>query len=120
MFFLLRPTLTSLPFTGEPFANGDLSLGPASILLVVAGVPLAAAAAARLALRRVQISPLSVSRRITPPAPRAYRLLPLFAGIAELAYFAAAGPPSSTGGQILANFSGCLLIMAGLSSPARG
>jgi FtsX-like permease family len=114
VFFLLRPVLTNIPFTGESFAPGDMSLGLLDILLVTIGVPVAAAAAARAAMRRVQVSPLGVSRRITPPAPRPYRLLPLAAGIAELAYFAGAGPPTGTGAQILAYFSGFLLIMAGL------
>ena len=39
--------------------------------VVALGVPLAAAVAARLALRRVQISPLGVTRRVTPQPPRA-------------------------------------------------
>jgi hypothetical protein len=114
LFFLLRPLLVGVPFTGEPFAPGDLSLGAVDILLVAIGVPLAAAGAARVALRRVQISPLGVTRRVTPPAPRAYRLVPLAAGVGELLYFVAVGTPKRTGGQILAYFSGCFLIMAGL------
>ena len=114
VFFVLRPALTAFPFTGQPFAPGDLSLGLADVLLVAFGVPLAAAAAARAALRRVQISPLGVSRRVTPQAPRAYRLVPLVAGIIELAYFVEVGRPKSTGGQIQAYFSGCFLIMSGL------
>jgi hypothetical protein len=114
VFFLLRPVLTNLPFTGAPFAPGDLSLGLVDLLLVVVGVPLAAVAAARIAMRRVQISPLGVTRRVTPSAPRAYRLVPLLAGVAELAYFVEVGRPKSTGGQIEAYFSGCLLMMAGL------
>ena len=114
LFFLLRAVLAKVPFTGEPFAPGDLSLRTVDVVLVVFGVPLASAAAARVALRRVQISPLGVSRRATPPAPRAYRLVPLLAGIAELTYFVAVGRPGSTGGQIEAYFFGCLLTMAGL------
>jgi len=114
VFFLLRPALTNVPFTGQPFAPGDLSLNAVNTVLAVLGVPIAAAAAARIAMRRVQISPLGVTRRVTPPAPRAYRLLPLAAGVAELAYFAAAGSPEGTGAQILVYFSGFLLIMAGL------
>ena len=114
VFFLLRPLLTGVDFTGEPFAHGDLSLNLIDVLLVVIGVPVAAAVAARIAMRRVQISPLGVTRRVTPPMPRAYRLLPLAAGIAELAYFVAVGTPKGTGAQILAYFSGCFLIMAGL------
>jgi hypothetical protein len=116
VFFLLRPVLTNVPFTGQPFAPGDLSLNAVDILLAVLGVPIAAVAAARIAMRRVQISPLGVTRRVSPPAPHAYRLLPLAAGVAELAYFAAAGSPEGTGAQILVYFSGFLLIMAGLVS----
>jgi hypothetical protein len=114
VFFLSRPAMTNIAFTGQTFAPGDLSLGLVDIVLVAIGVPLAAAAAARVALRRVVISPLGVTRRVTPAAPRAYRLVPLVAGVVELAYFVDVGRPKSTGGQIDAYFSGCLLIMIGL------
>ena len=114
LFFAFRPLVTNVPFTGQAFAPGDLSLSPTDILLVAVGVPIAAALAARVALRRVVISPLGVSRRVTPPPPRAYRLVPLVAGIAELSYFVEVGRPKSTGGQIDAYFGGCLLIMVGL------
>ena len=115
VYFLLHPVLVAIPsFTGTPFAPGDLSLSLADILLVAIGVPAAAAAAARVALRRVQISPLGVSRRVTPPAPRAYRVIPLLAGIGELAYFAGVGHPASSSAQVRAYFLGFLLIMTGL------
>jgi FtsX-like permease family protein len=115
LYFLLHPVLVAIPsFTGAPFAPGDLSLRLTDILLVAIGVPAAAAAAARVSLRRVQISPLGVSRRVTPPAPRAYRVIPLLAGVGELAYFAGAGHPLTSGGQVRAYFLGFLLIMAGL------
>jgi hypothetical protein len=115
LYFLVHPALLAVPsFTGEPFAPGDLSLGLADILLVAIGVPAAAAAAARVALRRVQISPLGVTRRVTPPAPRAYRVIPLLAGLGELGYFVSVGHPGSSGGQIEAYFLGFLLVMAGL------
>jgi hypothetical protein len=113
LFFLFRPALAAIPFTGVQFFPSDLSLGVADILLVAIGVPAAAAAAARLALRGVRISPLGVSRRVTPRAPRAWRLIPLAAGIGELAYFAGRRP-STTDGQIQAYLSGILLIMVGL------
>jgi FtsX-like permease family protein len=114
LFFLLRTPLAAVPFTGVPFFPGDLSLSLVDILAVAIGVPVAAAAAALLALRRVQISPLGVTRRVTPRAPRAWRLIPLLAGLAELVYFVAAGHPKTTGGQIQAFLPGFLLIMAGL------
>ena len=114
LFFLLRPALTTADFTGEPFFPGDLSPGLADILLVAIGIPAAAAVAARVALRRVQISPLGVSLRVTPRALRAWRVIPLLAGIAELSYFAVAGHPGTTGGQAVAFFLGFLLLMTGL------
>src|SRR6266568_6343934 len=114
LFFGLHPALTDVAFTGQRFAPGDLSLGVLDILVVATGVPIAAVVSARLAMRRVQTSPLGVSRRVTPPAPRAYRLVPLIAGVADLVYFVVAGHPKSTGGQILAYLSAGFLLIAGL------
>lgn len=114
VFIPLRPALTHASFTGQPFALGDLTLHIGDFLAVVVGVPMAAVAAARVALRRVRITPLGVSRRATPPAPRLYRILPLVAGIGELAYFVAVGHPQSSNGQLLAYFTGFLLVMVGL------
>jgi len=114
LFFLLRPVVAGIPFTGEPFFPGDLSLSLADILLIAIGVPLLAAAAARIALRRLQISPLGVSRRVAPAPPRAWRVIPLLAGIGELGYFAAAGHPETTSGQTQAFFPGFLLLIVGL------
>lgn len=114
LFLLLRPVLSGISFTGQPFAAGDLSLGPTEVVVVALGVPTAAVLAARIALRRVHISPLGVSRRVTPKPPRAIRLIPLAAGVAELAYFAAVGHPQSTGDQLWAYLLGFLMIMVGL------
>jgi hypothetical protein len=114
LFYALRPALAEVPFTGDRFFLADLSLNTPDVLLVALGVPLAAAAAARLAMRRVLVSPLGVSRRVTPPAPRAWRVLPLVAGLGELWYFVLAGRPQSTPGQIQAYLTGILLTMAGL------
>jgi len=114
LFFLLRIPLAGVPFTGEPFFPADLSLSPTDVLLVAIGVPVAAALAARLALRRVNISPLGVSRRVTPKPPRAWRVLPLVAGLAELGFFVVHGRPQSVGGQIQALVPGTLLILVGL------
>jgi hypothetical protein len=114
-YLLLHPLLLAIPsFTGQPFEPGDLSLRLADILVVAIGVPVAAAVAARIAMRRVQISPLGVARRVTPPAPSAWRVIPLVLGIAELAYFAGAGHPNNTSSQVLAYFLGFLLTMAGV------
>jgi hypothetical protein len=112
-YLLAHPLLTHVSLTGKPFEPGDLSLSIGDTLLAALGVPIAAGVAARVALRRVQVSPLGVVRRVTPPKPRAYRLVPLVAGIGELAYFVAVGHPKTAGAQIEAYFLGFLLIMLG-------
>ncbi len=114
IFFLLRTPVAGIPFFGEPFFPGQLSLSPADILAVAIGVPVAAVAAARLALRRVHISPLGVARRTTPKPPRARRTLPLLAGLAELGFFAVRGGQLSIGAETQVLVSGFLLIIVGM------
>jgi hypothetical protein len=114
LFFVLRVPLAAVPFTGAPFFPGDLSLSLPDILLVSIGVPAAAVVVARLALRRVNISPLGVTRRVTPAPPTAFRVLPLLAGLAELGFFVVHGRPATVPGQIQAFLPGFLLIMIGL------
>jgi hypothetical protein len=114
LFFVFRPLLYHVPFTGAPLAEGDLSLHWINLVLVVIGVPVAAVVSARLALRRVQISPLGVKRRATSRPPRIVRIIPLLAGIAVLAYFDAAGKPGAIGGQLLELIAGFVLLVVGL------
>jgi hypothetical protein len=114
IFFLLRIPVAGIPFIGQPFFPAELSLSPPDILAVAIGVPAAAAAAALLALRQVCISPLGVARRATPPPPRAWRVLPLLAGLAELGFFTVHGIPASAGGQVPVFVPGFLLIIVGL------
>jgi hypothetical protein len=114
LFFVFRPLLYHVPFTGAPLAQGDLSLHWIDIVLAVIGVPVAAVVSARLALRRVQISPLGVNRRASSRPPRIVRIIPLLAGIAVLAYFDAVGKPGSNGSQILEVLVGFVLLIVGL------
>ncbi len=114
LYFLTVPALVHVPFTGHPLQAGDLRVGLFDVVVVIIGVPFAAAIAARIALRRVQVSPLGVSRRVTPQPPRWYRVIPLLAGIAELAYFESVGRPTSSGAQTEAYLLGFFLIMVGL------
>ncbi|GAA2624309.1 FtsX-like permease family protein [Dactylosporangium fulvum] len=113
LFFALRPGIATIPFTRDPFYPADLSLSMADTLVVALGIPAGAVVAAWLALRRVQISPLGVSRRVTPKPPRAWRLIPLAAGLAELTYFIGRRPDTSNQ-QIVAYLSGFVLILIGL------
>jgi len=114
LFFVFRPLLYHVPFTGVPFAEGDLSLPWIDIVLAVIGVPVAAAVSAHLALRRVLISPLGVTRRASSRPPRMVRIIPLLAGIAVLAYFDSVGKPGSNGGQLLEVLVGFVLLIVGL------
>ena len=114
LFLVFRHPLAAIPFTGAPFHPADLSLSALDVVLIALGVPAGAALAARLALRRVRISPLGVSRRVTPRPPRAYRLIPLVLGIAELAYFLVGRHPQSSIAQVAVYLAGFLMIMVGL------
>jgi hypothetical protein len=114
LFFVLRIPLAAIPFTGQSFFPAELSLSLPDILAVAAGVPTAAAVVARLALRRVNISPLGVTRRVTPAPPRAWQVLPLLAGLADLGFFTVRGMPASPAGQVLLFVPAFALIMIGL------
>ena len=114
IFLGLRGPLATIPFTGQPFFPGDLSLRLPDFLTVAIGVPVAAAVSARLALHRVRISPLGVTRRVTPKPPGAWRVLPLLAGLAELGFWVVRGAPKTIPGQVQALLPGFALIMAGL------
>jgi len=114
LLFVFRPLLYRVPFTGAPLAEGDLSLHWLDVVLAVIGVPVAAVVSARLALRRVQISPLGVNRRAASRPPRSVRIMPLLAGSAVLAYFDAAGKPGAIGGQLLELLVGFVLLVVGL------
>ncbi|MEV5210732.1 FtsX-like permease family protein [Micromonospora sp. NPDC053740] len=113
LFYAFRDPLAGIPFTGMPFFPSDMSLGVLNILLVALGVPAGAALAAEISLRRVRISPLGVTRRVTPRAPRAYRLIPMVLGVAVL-FFAIGFRPETSDGQAAVFLPGLLLIMAGL------
>ncbi|MFJ6772807.1 FtsX-like permease family protein [Kitasatospora sp. NPDC091257] len=113
LYLALRPPAADVPFTGGRFHLDDLTLTGLQILGTALAVPLAAAVAARFALRRVAISPLGVSRRVTPQPPRAWRLIPLLAGLAELVYFVGRRPATGNG-QAAAYLPGFLLVMLGL------
>jgi hypothetical protein len=114
IFFLLRIPVAGIPFIGQPFFPAELTLSLMDILAVAIGVPVFAAVVARLALHRVHISPLGVARRATPRPLRAWRVVPLLAGLAELGFWTIHGHPTSAGGQVQAFVSSFALVLAGL------
>ncbi len=114
IFFGLRIPVAGIPFVGQPFFPGQLTLSLFDVIVVAVGVPVAAAVAARLALRRVNISPLGVTRRVTPKPPGVWRVVPLLLGLAELGFWEAHGHPASIQGQIQAFVTSFALIIIGL------
>lgn len=113
LFYAFRGRLAGIPFTGDPFFPSDMSLRPLDVLVVAIGVPAGAALAAWVSLTRVRISPLGVTRRVTPRPPRAWRLTPLVLGIGVLT-FAIGHRPETSGGQTAIFLPGLLLVMTGL------
>lgn len=103
-FWIFRPLVARIPFTGHPFFTSDLSLGWFAILGVAVGVPLAAVAVSLFALRRVQISPLGVTRHVTPRPPRPWRLAPVIIGLGILAAARFLSGSSAVAPSILAAF----------------
>lgn len=81
IFMLLRPALASTAITSARYFAGQVTPTATGYLVVLMGVPAASALSSLVSLRRVRISPLGVSRRVTPPAPTAAALTPLIAGI---------------------------------------
>jgi hypothetical protein len=119
IFLLLRPALAGLALSGARFFAPTVTPAPWVYAGMLVGVPLAAAAASRVSLRRVQISPLGVSRKVTPPAPRGWGLIPLLAGIPLFLYAVsnelghAKGTPVPKG-SVQPALIGLVLIMLGL------
>jgi hypothetical protein len=114
LFFAFRGSLAAVPFTGDPFFPSDMSLSVLNVLAVVLGVPAGAAVAAAVSLHRVRVSPLGVTRRVTPRPPRWYRLLPFVLGLAELTFFLVGPMPETSDGQMAVFLPGLLLVMTGL------
>jgi hypothetical protein len=129
IFQALRPTVAHVAITGSRYFPDTVTPTTAGYAAVLIGVPIAAACAAVWSLQRVRISPLGVSRKTTPPAPSALRLVPLLAGLVVFIAvpFALGGTRGASGsrpGQMSGGssqsellpvvFLGELLVMAGL------
>lgn len=115
LFLAIRPALAHVSLSGARFFMDTVTPTAAGYAGLLVGVPLASAAASLWSLRRVRITPLGVARRVTPPPPRAWRLIPLAIGIPLIVYSIANGAkPSSTHPPTRAVFLGLILVMSGL------
>ena len=111
VFLAVRPALAAATLTGTRYFADTVTPTVWGYLALLVAVPLASAAASLLALRRVRISPLGVTRRATPPPPSPWRLAPLVAGAA---LFIAGALATSSKGIGVATYPGLLVTLIGL------
>jgi hypothetical protein len=111
LFLLLRPALAGAALVGTRYFESDLTPAIWGYLVMLVGVPVAAAVAALLSLRRVQISPLGVTRRAKPKPPTFWRLTVLVLGVALYVYGLSKTTHQSIGAPA---YPGLLVTMIGL------
>src|ERR1022692_681370 len=111
LFLAVQPALAAATLTGTRYFAATVTPTVWGYLALLVAVPLASAAASLLALRRVRISPLGVTRRATPPPPSPWRLAPLVAGAA---LFIAGALATSSKGIGVATYPGLLVTLIGL------
>jgi len=111
IFALVQPALASASLIGTRYFAFDVTPTATDYIGMLVGVPIVSAIAALLSLRRVQISPLGVARRVTPPPPSIWRVLPLLIGIGLFVGGLAITNKQSIGGPA---YPGLLVTMIGL------
>jgi FtsX-like permease family len=111
IFLLVRPALAGAALVGTRYFESELTPTAVGYAAMLVGVPVAAGAAALVSLRRVQVSPLGVSRRATPKPPSFWRLIALVAGVGVYLYGLDKTSKNSIGA---AAYPGIILTMIGL------
>jgi hypothetical protein len=111
VFTLAQPALAGAALTATRYFPATATPTPWAYLGLLVGVPLAAALASLLSLRRVRVSPLGVSRRVAPPRPSPWRLVPLLAGLVLFGTGLALTTARSLGAPA---YPGLLLVLIGL------
>jgi hypothetical protein len=111
IFMLLQRTLAGTAITSARYFPDQVTPTAVGYLAVLVGVPAASAVSSLVSLHRVRISPLGVSRRVTPPAPTTWGIVPLLAGVALFVFGLLRTSAQSIGAPAL---PGLLVIMIGL------
>jgi len=114
IFLAVRPAVADISFSGVKFFPNYVTPTIWGYIGMIVGVPIIASIASLISLRRVQISPLGVSRKTTPSKPGIWRLIPLVLGVILFLYAASRITGNSNGGPAPVLFTGFLLIMIGL------
>jgi len=111
IFQLLQHPLADTAITSSRYFADEVTPTLAGYLAVLIAVPLLSAVWSVLSLRQVRMSPLGVTRRMTPPAPRTWTIAPLLVGVALVLL----GIESTTSQQIgSALFPGLIIVLIGL------
>jgi FtsX-like permease family len=108
---LVRPALAGTAITSARYFGADVTPTTWGYLAVLVGLPVFSALATFLSLRRVRISPLGVSRKVSPAVPGTWRIVPLLVGIALFVVGMLATNSKNIGAPA---FPGLLVIMIGL------
>jgi hypothetical protein len=111
IFLLVRPLLAGAALIGTPYFGSQLTPTVGGYLAMLVGVPVAAAVAALISLRRVQVSPLGVSRRAMPKPPTFWRLSVLVIGLGLYVFGLSKTTHKSIGAPA---YPGLLVTMVGL------
>ena len=111
IWLLLQPLLAGGALIGTQYFSSTVTPASWEYAAIIVGVPVIALVAALISLRRVQISPLGVSRRETPKRPTLWRLTPLALGVGLYFYGLSVTSHQSIGA---ATYPGLLLTMVGL------
>ena len=111
ILLLVRPLLAGAAPIGTQYLSSEVTPTLWAYIAVLVGVPVVAALAALISLRRVQVSPLSVSRRATPTPPTAWRLATLVIGLVLYVYGLSKTTHKSIGAPA---YPGLLVTMVGL------
>jgi ABC-type antimicrobial peptide transport system permease subunit len=114
LFQLVRPAIATIAFSGAQFFPSYVTPTIWGYVAMLVLVPVGAAAASLVSLRRVQISPLGVARRTTPPAPSLWRVIPLLVGIPLFVFPVATHANDPHRIPLAPVWIGFLLVMVGL------
>lgn len=111
IFQLLRPALADTAITSARYYANEVTPTLAGYLAVLIGVPVLSAVWSVLSLRQVRISPLGVTRRMTPPAPTPWSVSPLVLGVVLVLLGIASTSHQAIGKPL---FPGLIVVLIGL------
>jgi hypothetical protein len=111
IWLLVQPLVAGGALIGTQYFSSTVTPAAWEYAAIIVGVPAIAMVAALVSLRRVQISPLGVSRRATPKPPTFWRLIVLALGVGLYLYGLSVTSKESIGA---ATYPGLLLTMVGL------